>query len=65
MSLNEVGNICDLNHDGAVDLKDWGLFSEKWKWEKVLLAADLDRDGSMGVRDAYIFVGNWLWKNDE
>ncbi|KPK78236.1 MAG: hypothetical protein AMJ79_00020 [Phycisphaerae bacterium SM23_30] len=61
MSINEVGNICDLNHDGAVDLKDWGLFSEKWKWEKVLLAADLDRDGSMGVRDAYIFIGNWLW----
>ena len=62
MSLSEVGNIADLNHDGAVDLRYWGLFGDKWAWEEVLLAADMDRDGVVGIRDWYIFWDNWLWK---
>ncbi len=62
MSLNEVGNRADLNHDGVVDLRDWNLFGDKWAQVEVLLAADMDRDGVVGIRDWYIFWDNWLWK---
>ena len=61
MSLNTIGNVADLNDDGVVDLKDWDLFSDRWKWEQVLLAADLDRNGIVDERDFYMFVREWLW----
>ena len=62
MSLSNVGNVADLNHDGIVNLVDWGLFVDKWKSQQVLLAADLDRNGVVDIRDLYIFAINHLWR---
>ena len=61
MSLSMVGNVADLNGDGAVDLVDWGLFGEKWLRQEVLWAADLDRDGVVGLGDLWRFAEEWLW----
>ncbi len=61
MSLNPVGNVCDFNGDGVVDMLDWGMLGEKWLVEQVLLKVDEDRDGVVDARDLCIFVGEWLW----
>ncbi len=60
MSLNSVGNIADLNHDGIVDSKDFGWFAKPWKIEEVLLSEDFDRNGVVDWADLKILCENWL-----
>ena len=60
MSGNPVGNTADLNHDGVVDLADWGLWATDWLAERVLLDSDLDRDNVVDPNDLGIFVENWM-----
>ena len=55
-------NVADLSNDGPVDYKDMILFTDKWPFEKVLLAEDLDRSGFVNFIDFAIFAGNWLWE---
>ena len=62
MSLSNVGNKADLNHDGMVNLEDWGEFCHKWMFEQVLLAEDLDRNGRVDILDWCEFVKHWLWR---
>jgi hypothetical protein len=61
MSPNPIGNPADLNHDGAVDLSDWGLWSDDWLDERILLDSDFDRDSIVDPNDLDIFLSNWLW----
>jgi hypothetical protein len=60
MSDDPVGNVADLNHDDAVDLIDWSLWSQNWLEKKVLLDSDFDRDGDVDPNDMFIFMDNWL-----
>jgi hypothetical protein len=61
MSLSNIGNVADLNHDEKVDFKDFALLAEYWAVEQVLLAEDLDLDGEVDINDIYVFAENWLW----
>jgi hypothetical protein len=61
MSPNPVGNPADLNHDNAVDLADWSLWSYDWLAERTLLDSDFDRDNDVDPNDMGIFIENWLW----
>lgn len=61
MSLNDVGNTADLDHDGRVDLDDWSLWADDWLDERFLLDSDLDRDNDVDPNDMDIFLNNWLW----
>jgi len=61
LSLNDVGNPADLNHDDAVDLIDWSLWADDWLDERVLLDSDFDRDNDVDPNDLGIFMDNWLW----
>jgi hypothetical protein len=60
MSLNSVGNVADLNHDGVVDSVDFGWFAKLWEIEQVLLAEDFDRNGVVDWKDLKILCDNWL-----
>lgn len=64
LSPNPVGNPADLNHDGAVDLVDWSLWSDDWLAERVLLDSDLDRDNDVDPNDMTLFMDNWLWEQN-
>jgi len=59
MSLNDVGNVADLNLDGLVDFNDLMLFSHKWSLRQPLLREDLDRDGQVDFVDYAAFGPNW------
>jgi len=59
MSLNDVGNIADLDLDGFRYYGDMQLFVEKWLYEKVLLPEDLDRNGIVDFFDFAIFADIW------
>jgi hypothetical protein len=61
MSPSPVGNIADLDHDGAVDANDLGLLSEDWLWAEYLLDTDLNRNGKVDIADFSIFAQQWLW----
>jgi hypothetical protein len=61
MSLSNVGNVADLNHDEKVDFEDFALLAECWAVKQVLLAEDLDLDGQVDTNDIYVFAENWLW----
>ena len=66
MSLSSVGNVADLNGDGAVDLVDYSWLAARWlknagKMPAVPQAADLDRDGVVGLGDLWRFGQEWLW----
>jgi hypothetical protein len=61
MSLSNVGNVADLNHDEKVDFEDFALLAECWAVKHVLLAEDLDLDGQVDTNDIYVFAENWLW----
>ena len=61
MSLNPIGNPADLNHNDAVDLADWSLWSDDWLDERILLDSDFDRDNDVDPNDLSIFLNNWLW----
>ncbi len=60
MSLNSIGNIADLNHDGVVNFEDFAWFAKPWKIEQVLLAEDFDRNGVIDWMDFKILCDNWL-----
>jgi hypothetical protein len=61
MSLSNIGNVADLNHDEKVDFEDFALLAERWAAKHVLLAEDLDLDGEVDTNDIYVFAENWLW----
>lgn len=59
MSLSELGNVADLNHDtqvGPADLRRMGL---KWALVEDLLAEDLNRDGRVDFMDFAILGRYW------
>ena len=62
MSLSDLGNVADLNHDGSVDHRDMTILSDEWPDQEVLLCEDLDRNGIVDVKDFCIFARNWLWQ---
>jgi len=61
MSLSNIGNVADLNHDEKVDFEDFALLAECWAVKHILLAEDLDLDGEVDTNDIYVFAENWLW----
>jgi hypothetical protein len=60
MSLNDVGNVADLNHDGVVNFEDFGWFGKVWEIEQVLLGEDFDRNGVVDWKDLKILCDHWL-----
>ena len=62
MSSSTVGNIADLNNNDIVNLKDFALFSGRWRVDEHLLREDLDRNGFVDFLDATIFIDSWLWE---
>ena len=60
MSLNDVGNVADLNHDGVVNFEDFGWFGNLWEIEEVLLGEDFDRNGVVDRNDLKILCDYWL-----
>ena len=65
LSPNAAGNAADLNHDEAVDLADWSLWSKDWLTAKVLMDSDLDRDNDTDLDDLVLLAGQWLWAETE
>ena len=61
MSLSNVGNIADLDHNDVVNYEDLDLFTDNWPYQKILLAEDLDRNGVVDFSDFAIFADNWPW----
>jgi len=47
----------DLNCDGAVNIRDFGIFLGKWGTSDA--AADFNHDGTVNIRDFGIFLGKW------
>lgn len=62
MSLSELGNAADFNHDDRVNLQDLCRLADSWRSEEIPLAEDLDRDSAVDFKDVAIFGGNWLWQ---
>ena len=69
MSLNDVGNVADLDIDSVVGGLDFGLFADEWGIGPDLdnsvgqappYISDLDRDGVVSVGDLLIFAREWL-----
>jgi len=60
MSLSNVGNVADLNHDNVVDYRDFILLAIRWLKEQVLLKSDLDRNGFVDLADFALIGENWL-----
>jgi hypothetical protein len=65
MSLSTAGNIADLDNDDNLDFNDVKLFTEKWLYQEVLLAADLSRNGDVNFMDFAIFGNEWSRENAE
>lgn len=61
MSPSPAGNVADLNHDDAVDLIDWSLWSVEWGNAGILLESDFDRDNDVDPNDMILFMDNWMW----
>lgn len=47
----------DLNCDGVVNIRDFGIFLGKWNTSDA--AADFNHDGTVNIRDFGIFLGKW------
>jgi len=60
MSLSDVGNVADLNHDNIVDYRDFILLTDNWLVEQVLLKADLDRNGFVDFCDVGLMGQSWF-----
>lgn len=60
MSLSTIGNIADINHDDAVDYRDFQYVSGSWQLPIQLAGEDLDRSQFVDVNDLTIFAENWL-----
>jgi len=60
MSLSDVGNVADLNHDDVVDYRDFVLLTDRWLVEQVLLNADLNRNGFVDFGDVAIMGQSWF-----
>ena len=56
VSVN-VGKLGDLNLDGSVNIRDFGIFLGKWGTADQ--AADFNKDGTVNIRDFGIFLGKW------
>jgi|GEM_PF-1757508 len=47
----------DLNGDGVVNIRDFGIFLGKWNTSDA--TADFNHDGIVNIRDFGIFLGKW------
>jgi hypothetical protein len=59
MSLSELGNVADLDHDARVGPLDLMRLGRQWPVVENLLAEDLNRDGKVDGVDFAIFAGYW------
>lgn len=62
-SLDNAGSPADLDHDGAVDLADWGQWADDWLAQRALMDSDLDRDGDVDLDDLAALGVWWLWED--
>ncbi len=53
----------DLNDDGVIDLKDYGIFVEGLESQTVTNRNDINRDGEIDVRDMDTLFKDWLIKS--
>lgn len=60
MSQNNSGDLFDLNHDGFINILDYGLFSSAWLDVDPLHVEDFNRDGGVNETDLSLFVPSWL-----
>jgi internalin A len=59
MSLSNIGDSRDLNHDDLVNWDDVLLFADKWNSNDAPLKQDLDKNGVVDTNDLVYFFGNW------
>jgi parallel beta-helix repeat protein len=59
MSLSDLGDVADLNHDAQVNPADLKRMGQKWPRVESLLAEDLNRDGRVDVTDFAILGQSW------
>ena len=71
-SLVEVGDICDLNLDGVIDLQDWQIFTSHTYADlshltpaAKFLSGDLDWDGDNDYDDFQIFKATYIATNGQ
>ena len=55
--FKSVGKIGDLNGDGLVNIRDFGIFLGRWGTADP--EADFNDDGIVNIRDFGIFLGKW------
>ncbi len=55
-----IGNLADMDQDGAVNLIDLGWLAEFWMFDNRLIPANLDREGIVDLADLALLVSEWL-----
>jgi parallel beta-helix repeat protein len=59
MSLSDLGNLADLNHDAQVNPADLRRLALAWLRTEDLLAEDLDLNGTVDFRDFSLLGAQW------
>jgi hypothetical protein len=59
LSLSNIGEVSDLNHDDLVTWDDLMLLIENWGSDDAPLREDLNLDGIVNADDLDYFEGNW------
>jgi len=61
-SLQDSGNIADLNFDEVVNMSDFARIANSWQKKEFFLPEDLNRDNEINGGDISVFIDNWLWQ---
>ena len=61
MSPTSVGSPADLNGDGRVDFRDYGILAGGWLNLETPRKEDLNRDATVDFADLRAFASSWLW----
>lgn len=61
MSLSSLGSAADLNGDGRVDLRDYGVLAGGWLSLDTPRTEDLTRDTTVDFVDLTALASWWLW----
>ncbi len=60
MSMDESGNIADMDGDDCVNFVDFAEVGRRWGEDIMPMKEDLDGDGVVGLMDVMIFSEEWL-----
>ena len=61
MSPSALGNVCDINDDGNVNLPDVMMVADQWLEASLLIPENTNHSGSVDYSDFNLCSQNWLW----